>query len=208
MKKKLIGLILILLLGFPCISGAPPPPVSAINVTEADTSPSAWAYKLIFPNGTITDNGDGTVTIITDPDIGAATGTSLLATGIVDGLTNTTIWTTGAITANPAGKMSHIIVNKHATPATAFPVTLSTPVAGMQLIVKNGQGAGGTNTGVITLVAGSNVIIYNPTTKVDCAATQNLVSGGAAGDYVAMVALDSTHWESVGAQGTWACVTP
>lgn len=142
------------------------------------------------------------------PVLGAATGTSLLATGIVDGLTNVTIWTTGAITANPAGKMSHVIVNKHTTPATAFPVTLSTPIAGMQLIVKNGQGAGGANTGIITLTAGTNVIIFNPTTKVDCTATQNLVSGGAAADYVALVALDTTHWESVGAQGTWTCTTP
>ncbi len=136
------------------------------------------------------------------------TGASLIATGIVDGLTNVTICTDGTETANPAGKMSQIIVNKHATAATALTVTMATPVAGMQLIVKNGQGAGGTNTGVITMIAGTDVIIYNPTTKVNCTATQNLVSGGAAGDYVALVAMDTTHWESVGSQGTWACATP
>ncbi len=178
----------------------------AASSSGAGTAASPYIHAMSFVD---LDNYAPLVSpSFTTPAIGAATGASLIATGIVDGLTNVKIWTTGAYTANATGKMSEIIVNKHATPATAFPVTMSVPIAGMQLIVKNGQGSGGANTGVITLTAGTNVIIRNPTTKLDCTATQNLVSGGASSDYVALVAMDTTHWESFGSQGAWTCTTP
>lgn len=34
-----------------------------LNITEEDGSPKAWPYKAKFANGTVTDNGDGTVSI-------------------------------------------------------------------------------------------------------------------------------------------------
>jgi hypothetical protein len=34
-----------------------------LNITEEDGSPKAWPYKAKFPNGSVTDNGDGTVSI-------------------------------------------------------------------------------------------------------------------------------------------------
>lgn len=36
---------------------------SRLNITEADGSPSTYPYKAKFSNGTVTDNGDGTVSI-------------------------------------------------------------------------------------------------------------------------------------------------
>lgn len=178
------------------------PQITSINLgAAADTTITRVSAGVIAVEG-------NTVLAGTAPALGAATATSLIATGIVDGLTNVTIGTDGTEDANPTGKMSHVIVNKHATANTAFVVTMATPVAGMQLLVKNGQGAGGANTGAITLVAGTNVIIRNPTTKVDCTATQNLVSDAASSNYIGLIALDTTHWESFGSAGTWTCTTP
>ena len=38
-------------------------PTKRTQIEEADTSPSGYPYKLIFPNSSLTDNGDGTTTI-------------------------------------------------------------------------------------------------------------------------------------------------
>jgi hypothetical protein len=148
---------------------------------------------------------DNTPTLIT-PVIGAATGTSLIATGIVDGLTNVSLTTDGSEDSNTTGKMSHVIINKHTTEATALSVNLpATAVAGMQLLVKNGYGDDAPTTGVITVFVPATHYAWNPTTKTQCAQGYDLVSGGAAGDYIGMVAISSTVWESIGYQGTWTC---
>jgi len=60
-------------------------------------------------------------------------------------------------------------------------------------------------TGVITVYVPATHYAWNPTTKTQCAQGYDLVSGGAAGDYIGMVAISSTIWESIGSQGTWTC---
>jgi len=143
---------------------------------------------------------------LTTPDIGAATGTSLLATGIVDGLTNITISTSTPVTVGGAGKLQGVYLNQHATPATAMVYNLPVASAGQQFIVKNSHGAGGANTGVLTIhPVTSSYINYNGT---NCTVSYDLVSGGAAGDYAAVVGTDATHWEVVGYKGTWTCTAP
>jgi hypothetical protein len=165
----------------------------APNVTYTFPSATASLAPLVSPS-------------FTTPAIGAATGTSLIATGIVDGLTNVTLTTDGSEDANVTDKMSHVIINKHTTEATAMAVNLpATAIAGMQLLVKNGYGDNNPTTGVITVYVPATHYAWNPTTKTQCAQGYDLVSGGAAGDYIGMVAISSTVWESIGFQGTWTC---
>ena len=53
-------LILIFLFSFKIIAGPVP---FTLEVTEEDTSPSIYPYKIKVTNGTLTDNGDGTASI-------------------------------------------------------------------------------------------------------------------------------------------------
>lgn len=57
MKKLLLTL---LFLGSACYADGIS---SRLNITEADGSPSTWPWQAKFSNGTLTDNGDGTVSI-------------------------------------------------------------------------------------------------------------------------------------------------
>ena len=170
------------------------------------TDPALWA-PLATPTFT------GTVVLpanqaLTTPVIGAATGTSLIVTGLIDGTTSVTITTDGSESANPTDKMSHTIINKHNTEATALAITLpATAIIGMQLLIKNGQAAdhSGPTTGVITVAVPATHYAWNPTTKTECAQGYDLVSDGEAGDFIGMIAISATEWESFGAQGTWTC---
>jgi len=129
----------------------------------------------------------------------------IITTGLVDGLTNVTITTDGTENANPAGQMSHYIFNQNTTEAATFTVTLADPpIKGMQLVAKNSYGDGIT-IGVITLVVPAGDFIWNPTTAAMCTDGQDLVSGGAAGDFVGVVAASTTFWEVIGFQGVWSC---
>jgi len=133
-------------------------------------------------------------------------GGTIIAAGVVDGLVNVTLTTDGSEDACTAGKMSHVIINKHTTEATALAIALpATAIAGMQLLVKNGYGDTGPTTGVITVAVPATHYAWNPTTKTQCAQGEDLVSGGAAGDYIGMIATAATVWESIGYQGTWTC---
>ena len=143
------------------------------------------------------------------PNTGAfttITGTSVIVTGLVDGLVNISNETDGAETVLGTGKMSQVVVNGHNTEATAFNVTLpATPIPGMQLLVKNGYGDDADTTGVITIIVGADDYIWNPTTKTRCPISDELTSGGAAGDMVGIAALTANMWETFGSVGTWTC---
>jgi len=80
-------------------------------------------------------------------------------------------------------------------------VTLPVPVAGYQFCVLNGNNV----STVITLAALGSSARYENTarTAYGTAGTGTLVSGGAAADKVCLLGLDSTHYLTVGYQGTW-----
>jgi len=143
------------------------------------------------------------------PNTGAfttITGNSIIVTGLVDGLVNISNETDGAETVLGTGKMSQIVVNGNNTEATAFNVTLpAVPIPGMQLLVKNGYGDDAVTTGVITIIVGADDYIWNPTTKARCPISDELTSGGAAGDMVGIAALTANMWETFGSVGTWTC---
>ena len=143
------------------------------------------------------------------PNTGAfttITGNSIIVTGLVDGLVNISNETDGAETVLGTGKMAQIVVNGNNTEATAFNVTLpAVPIPGMQLLVKNGYGDNADTTGVITIIVGADDYIWNPTTKARCPISDELTSGGAAGDMVGIAALTANMWETFGSVGTWTC---
>ena len=143
------------------------------------------------------------------PNTGAfttITGNSIIVTGLVDGLVNISNETDGAETVLGTGKMAQIDVNGNNTEATAFNVTLpAVPIPGMQLLVKNGYGDNAVTTGVITIIVGADDYIWNPTTGDRCPISDELTSGGAAGDMVGIAALTANMWETFGSVGTWAC---
>jgi len=143
------------------------------------------------------------------PNTGAfttITGNSIIVTGLVDGLVNISNETDGAETVLGTGKMAQIVVNGNNTEATAFNVTLpAVPIPGMQLLVKNGYGDDADTTGVITIIVGADDYIWNPTTKTRCPISDELTSGGAAGDMVGIAALTANMWETFGSVGTWTC---
>ena len=143
------------------------------------------------------------------PNTGAfttITGNSIIVTGLVDGLVNISNETDGAETVLGTGKMAQIVVNGNNTEATAFNVTLpAVPIPGMQLLVKNGYGDDAVTTGVITIIVGADDYIWNPTTKARCPISDELTSGGAAGDMIGIAALTANMWETFGSVGTWTC---
>jgi hypothetical protein len=103
--------------------------------------------------------------------------------------------------------MSHVIINKHATEATALSVTLpAAAIAGMQTLVKNGYGDDAPTTGAITIVVDASDYIWNPTTATQCAQGEDLVSNAAAGNFIGLVALDASTWEEIGFAGNWSCI--
>jgi hypothetical protein len=140
---------------------------------------------------------------LTTPNIGAATGTSLLATGLVDGQAPVIV-TTGT-TGTPGATYNHSYsFNEEATAGTGVTYTLPTAAAGKQYCVANAYNGSAPNTGVLTVAtsASGQFIIFTDGTL--SATGGNITSGGAAGDAACVVGVDSTHWYLYVQSGTWA----
>lgn len=103
--------------------------------------------------------------------------------------------TTSGTSATLAGPSAFYVCTSTCT------VTLPVPVAGYQFCVLNGNNV----STVITLAALGSSAMYENTarTAYGTAGTGTLVSGGAAADKVCLLGLDSTHYLTVGYQGTW-----
>jgi hypothetical protein len=80
-------------------------------------------------------------------------------------------------------------------------ITVPVPVAGVQYCVLNGNNV----STVITLSAIGSSAMYQKTdrTAYGTAGTGTMVSGGAVGDQVCIVGLDSTHYLTLAYGGTW-----
>lgn len=153
-------------------------------------------------NATITGTQLAASLALTTPNIGAATGTSLLATGLVDG-TAPVIVTTGT-TGTPGATYNHSYTfNEEATAGTGVTYTLPTAAAGKQYCVANAYNGSAANTGVLTVAtsASGQFIIFTDGTL--SATGGNITSGGAAGDAACVVGVDATHWYLYVQAGTW-----
>ena len=143
---------------------------------------------------------------LTTPNIGAATGTSLLVSGNIDGTAPITI-TTGTTANLGATFKSGYTFNQEATAAAAVTYTLPATAVGLQYCVRNSivSGTGAANTGVLTVYppASSFVILNGVRNTVGGGGTHGVASSGAAGDSACFVAIDATDWEVYVIRGTW-----
>ena len=140
---------------------------------------------------------------LTTPSLGAATATSLLASGITDGTAPVTV-TTGT-TGTPGGTYkSGYTINQEATAGTGVTYTLPTAAAGLQYCMMNGYNGSAANTGALTVqTSASGQYIYNLSSGTLSASGGYVSSGGAAGDSACVVGIDSTHWNMFTQFGTW-----
>ena len=143
---------------------------------------------------------------MTTPTLGAATATSLLATGIIDGTAPITV--TSGTTANLGTTYkSGYTFNQEATAGTGVTYTLPATALGLQYCVRNSivSGTGAADTGVLTVypAASSYVILNGVRNTIGGGGTHGVASGGAAGDSACFVAVDATDWEIFVIRGTW-----
>jgi len=176
--------------------------------TQTVTSSAIVAADIT--NNTITGTQLASSLALVTPSIGAATGTSLYATGIVDGkatmnVSTTTPCTLGTASSNcsAVNSLSGYTINEHATAGTAITYNLPTAAAGLQYCVANGYNGSAANTGTLELLtsATGQFIIYTDGTL--SATHGNVTSTGAAGDAACVVGVDATHWMLYVNRGSW-----
>jgi hypothetical protein len=145
---------------------------------------------------------------LTTPNIGAATGTSLVATGIVSGLAPVTYLQdadpcpTGTHCAVGATYNMGYIINGATTEASATFFDLPSAVAGQQYCFENGAGNSGATTGVMKVIAASGDYITLLGVKSGTSGT-TATSGGAAGDAACFIAVKGDEWVMKTSGGTW-----
>lgn len=169
---------------------------SSASTGVPQVSAGSWTISTTLPSGLAATN-----MALTTPSLGAATATSLLASGTVDGQAPVTLTTTSTATLGGTYNSGYTI-NHEGTAATAVTYTLPTAAVGKQYCVKNGNNGTAANTGVLTLQtsAAGQSIVYNGTAG---ASDGTLVSGGAAGDSACVVGISTTQWEAYAQVGTW-----
>jgi len=146
----------------------------------------------------------GTVTLpnstsLTTPVIGAATGTSLYATGRIDGTVGVTLSTANsATTIDSTSNKSSYYFNQGDSDAHSI-YTLPTAAAGLQYCVKNYTGISRVVT-FQTSAAGQ----YIDLDGTNSASGGFIHSAGAAGDGACVVGTDATHWVAFPVKGTWS----
>lgn len=158
-------------------------------------APPAWTTA----TGTGAPVRAGTPTLVT-PVIGAATGTSLIVTGRLDGTVGMLESTAGSATTISVAThgSSSYFMNKGDSDAHSI-FTLPTAAAGLQYCIRN-------YTGITTVLkfqtsaAGQYIDLDGVNT-----ATGGLIkSAGAAGDAACVVGVDATHWAAYVQKGTWS----
>jgi hypothetical protein len=173
------------------------------GLVSIDTSgnvniPTGQKYKI---NGTALTASDvgaapaaGSTGIVT---IGAATATSLAATGVVDGLVNIVISTASSPTTISSATYKTAYYFNQGNSAANSIYTLPTAAAGLQYCVKN-------YTGISQIIkfqtsASGQYIDLGGTL---CTSGGDVKTAGAAGDGICVIGVDATHWVAYCSSGT------
>lgn len=149
-----------------------------------------------YPNPTIASSaalpGSPTTTTQTQAD----NSTKVATTAYVDRVAATSIVT--ITTGTSATLSTALTINQEATPGQAVAYTLPPASAATassgQHCVDNGAGAGGANTGILTVntSASGQFIVFSDGTLT--ASGGNVTSPGAARDGACFAGIDATHW--------------
>ena len=151
----------------------------------------------VFTSGSVSV----TTTLPNGINLGAATASSLLATGIVDGQAPVAVTTSSTASLGSVYNSGYTF-NQEAASATAITYTLPTPAAGKQYCVKNSNNGTAADTGTLELIVantGTQSIIYNGTES----SSGYIISAGQPGDAACVVGISSTQWEAYAQVGTW-----
>jgi len=132
-------------------------------------------------------------TLVT-PNIGAATGTSLIVTGVLQGLLPVTVTTAATLVMTTANTKGDLHQNGD---ADAIDYTLPGAAAGLSACFTAGE-----FTGVITIdpVDGTDTIYLN---GASVGAGDSIDSPGTVGDFICLIAIDATKWYTLGQINTW-----
>jgi len=146
--------------------------------------------------------GAGTITlaipdsaVLVTPNIGAATGTSLVTTGTINGLVQSTEDADGNATMAAGDCDGQIIYNN----TQANPYILPAAAAGLNVCFYEDSAHAIT---IRPLAAGDDHIWYNGT---DCGEDDDLVGPGTVGSFICLHAKDAQDWMSLGSANTWTC---
>ena len=126
--------------------------------------------------------------------LGAATATSVLASGIIDGTVPIDITTGTSASLGGTYKTGYTFNNQ----GSAVTYTLPTAAAGLQFCVKNYTGR--SNTVRVNTSAAGQYIDY---VGANTASGGYVISAGALGDGACFVGADATHWVMYNSLGTW-----
>ena len=142
---------------------------------------------------------NGTANCTATPNIGAATGTSLVLTGTLDGKAPVTLFTTSTVTMGSAYSTGYYF-NVNSIQSTAVTATLPVAVAGEQYCITNDIASGTSETGAITVqTSGSGQYIHAAPQLTSSGGYA--ISNGAAGDSGCFVGINANDWVLFG-QGT------
>jgi hypothetical protein len=181
-------------------------PDAAITVARTDAANTFTGHQTIegvtSTGATGTGNFvfDGTPTLVT-PVIGAATGTSLLATGRVDGLVGVTITTDATTISSTSNKQAYYINNGDSAAKGIY--TLPTAAAGLQYCIAlySEHATGATAVMKFQTSASGQYIALD---GVRTASGGLIKSTGAAGDAACVVGISATEWIAYHSSGTWS----
>ena len=181
---------------------------TGISSSVASPAGTAAAFNNTAGGKIISGQNNGVERFSVDGS-GTLRASSLLGSGIVDGVAPVTVTTVSSCTVGAAlgcattAYNSGYTFNEAATAGQAVTYTLPTPEAGKQYCFSNAYNGSAADTGALTIQtsASGQYIIFTDGTL---SATGGYVSsGGAAADAACVVAVDSIYWMLYVERGTW-----
>jgi len=140
----------------------------------------------------------------TQPGLGTATATSVLATGIVDGTTPITVTASSTYTLGGTYKSGYTF-NQSPALVVTYSLPGGTVAAGQSYCVANSNNGTSAATSQLKLLPDTTQRIMFTNGMLTTAMTGYLESTGAAGDEICVVSVTSTLWQVTGTpRGSWS----
>jgi hypothetical protein len=165
--------------------------VGTISGTPAQYQFGVWASATAIGGVAVTASKP----VCTDANGSPTACTTLVVTGLIDGLTHIE-----SANGKTIDKLSAYYI---ASGTSNFIVPTPSAAGGNQYCFKQANNA--TNAITVIPVHTSGVMLEKTDGTGYCTADDKLVSGGGKTDKLCIVALDATHYETFSSTGTWTC---